>query len=171
MAKDKTACKYQAEQGEVERTSKGQFAPGVSGNPAGRPRASVNALLAQAREAAAEILPQIIEQARNGDIASQEMLLKIGMPKVKPMPDKMAAVPGFPYEASPRKQQAYIMGAMAGGMISVDEARLYLDAIAGTNDLPSDGIDLDLNFDNKNELPQRLKGVLEQALRQAQGGA
>lgn len=146
----------------VERTDKGQFAKGCSGNPAGRPRSSVNALLAQARDAALNILPKVIEQAENGDVFSQKMLLEIGVPKQKPVVEKMAVVSGFPFEGTPREQQAYVMGAMAGGLLSVDEAKLYFDAIAGTNKLPKSGFDL--NFDNTNELPKDMRQALESAI-------
>lgn len=160
--------KEQREQGKaevVERTSKGQFAPGVSGNPAGRPRAAVNVILAQAREAALGILPKVIEQAENGDVASQKMLLELGMPKAKPMPEKMAILSGFPYEEAPRIQQAFIMGAMAGGMLSVEEARLYLDAIAGMKELPDHESPFDFDLGSKfgTELPKALKKALREA--------
>ena len=61
------------------------FQPGQSGNPAGRPRGSGNKLLKQIRQAAELVLPQVVAQALGGHFESQELILKLGIPKIKPV--------------------------------------------------------------------------------------
>lgn len=52
-----------------ERTN-GRFAPGVSGNPGGRPAGSGNVIRAQLAEAWEEIRPVLIKKAQEGDMAA-----------------------------------------------------------------------------------------------------
>lgn len=67
------------------RNRNGTFAQGNAGGP-GRPAGSVNSLLRQARDAAETIaLPQIVEQARAGDLFACRTLLQFGLPKQRPV--------------------------------------------------------------------------------------
>lgn len=61
------------------------FQPGQSGNPAGRPKGSVNKQLAMLREAVEQVLPLVVERACNGDIEAQKLILERGLPKLKPV--------------------------------------------------------------------------------------
>lgn len=59
------------------------FQPGQSGNPAGRPKGSVNRQLAMLREAVEKVLPLVVERAMNGDVDAQKLILERGLPKFK----------------------------------------------------------------------------------------
>ena|GEM_PF-2581762 len=61
------------------------FQPGQSGNPAGRPKGSGNKQLANIRQAAEMVLPKVLAQAMDGHFESQELILKLGVPRLKPM--------------------------------------------------------------------------------------
>ena len=62
-----------------------RFQPGISGNPAGRPKGSVNKSLSMIRQAADTILPQVLAQAMGGHFESQKLILQLGIPKLKPV--------------------------------------------------------------------------------------
>lgn len=59
------------------------FEPGQSGNPAGRPKGSVNKNLAMLRDAVEKVLPLVVERALNGDVEAQRLILEKGLPKLK----------------------------------------------------------------------------------------
>lgn len=59
------------------------FEPGQSGNPAGRPKGSVNKNLAMLRDAVEKVLPLVVERALNGDAEAQRLILEKGLPKLK----------------------------------------------------------------------------------------
>ena len=69
-----------------------RFKKGESGNPAGRPPGSMNKNLRTLRDAAEDILPVVIEKAKNGDADAQRLILDRGLPRLKPvtMPEPMA---------------------------------------------------------------------------------
>lgn len=59
------------------------FQAGQSGNPAGRPKGSVNRQLKMLREAAGQVLPLVLERALAGDFDAQKLLIERGMPRMK----------------------------------------------------------------------------------------
>lgn len=59
------------------------FQAGQSGNPAGRPKGSVNRQLKMLREAAETVLPLVLERALAGDADAQKLILERGMPRMK----------------------------------------------------------------------------------------
>ena len=61
------------------------FRPGQSGNPAGRPKGSINKQLAMLRDAVEKVLPLVVERALNGDTEAQKLILERGLPKLKPV--------------------------------------------------------------------------------------
>lgn len=61
------------------------FQTGQSGNPAGRPKGSVNRQLQMLREAAETVLPLVLERALAGDADAQRLLIERGMPRMKPV--------------------------------------------------------------------------------------
>ena len=71
------------------------FKKGESGNPAGRPRGSVNKNLQMLRAAAEAILPDLIDRAKSGDLEAQKLILDRGIPRLRsvsmpealPLPD------------------------------------------------------------------------------------
>ena len=59
------------------------FQPGQSGNPAGRPKGSVNRQLAMLREAVEQVLPLVLQRALDGDTEAQKLILERGLPRFK----------------------------------------------------------------------------------------
>ncbi|MCD8245274.1 MAG: DUF5681 domain-containing protein [Parabacteroides sp.] len=73
------------------------FQIGQSGNPAGRPKGSVNRQLKMLREAAEQVLPLVLERALAGDFDAQKLLIERGMPRMKSIaPAEEFAVPDAP---------------------------------------------------------------------------
>ena len=72
------------------------FKKGESGNPAGRPRGSVNKNLQMLRDAASAILPDLIERAKSGDLEAQKLILDRGIPRLRAvsMPEALALPDG-----------------------------------------------------------------------------
>ena len=62
-----------------------RYKKGESGNPAGRPLGSLNRSLRILRDAAEEILPDLIERAKTGDFEAQRLLLNKGIPRLRPV--------------------------------------------------------------------------------------
>lgn len=60
-----------------------KFKPGQSGNPAGRPKGSLNKQLQELRDASEKILPLVVERAISGDIEAQKLILDRALPRVK----------------------------------------------------------------------------------------
>ena len=72
------------------------FKKGESGNPAGRPRGSVNKNLQMLRDAASAILPDLIDRAKSGDLEAQKLILDRGIPRLRAvsMPESLALPDG-----------------------------------------------------------------------------
>ena len=102
------------------------FLPGVSGNPAGRPKGSVNRQLHQLRQAAGAVLPLVLARALGGDASAQELILKLATPKIKPveLPVEFSLAAG---EAAP--VQAIIQQAAAGELSLPHAEKLVYDLL------------------------------------------
>ena len=61
----------------------GKYQPGESGNPAGRPKGSVNKQLAYLRSACNKLLPAMFDRACAGDFEAQKFLLDRALPRLK----------------------------------------------------------------------------------------
>jgi hypothetical protein len=117
----------------VKREANGQFPPGVSGNPAGRPRGSRNRatlLASQLREGEAELVARIvIEAALAGDMRMAKFLLEriFSRPKSRtivldlPDGDSAAAAAGC-LDA--------ILAAVTAGEITIDEGERMARLVA-----------------------------------------
>ncbi|MDL2269313.1 DUF5681 domain-containing protein [Desulfosarcina sp. OttesenSCG-928-A07] len=62
-----------------------QWQKGQSGNPAGRPKGSVNKQLRMLRDAVEIVLPLVVARALAGDHEAQKLILERGLPKLKPV--------------------------------------------------------------------------------------
>jgi hypothetical protein len=88
-----------AENGKLVRTVDGRFVKGQSGNPAGRPKGSKNTITIQKllveeafraaeSDAIAEVLQRIVQQALDGDKASQKLVWEASVSKQALAEDK-----------------------------------------------------------------------------------
>ena len=105
-----------------------KFKPGVSGNPAGRPKGQHPAH--KLRNAIVESMPQIIENlvnlAKNGDVQAAKVLLDRVCPTLKPQ-----AMPiSLPVNGSLAEQGGEIIKATMSGQIPPDIGSQLITALA-----------------------------------------
>lgn len=121
--------KQQADQA-VKRTDKGQFAPGQSGNPKGRPRGAASRAMQLLRSWTLTTgLPALIEQAEAGDQDALRLLVTLGMPKVKPQALPIVGIENLPRPrgyADVDKTSAAIFEYVARGVLSLEEAETLM---------------------------------------------
>lgn len=97
--------------GNRERDSRGRFVRGHT-KRGGNPKGSVHKLIGMARDALADVLPDVIEEARAGDEKARKLLFEYGMPRIRPT-SLPIAMPSDPEG---------ILQAMAAGEIAPDTA-------------------------------------------------
>ena len=83
------------EQSDCNRDSRGQFAPGASGNPTGRPAGITDRRTAAKKALLEPLLPETIERlaekVSDGERWAIEAVLRYCLPKPKPVdPDELA---------------------------------------------------------------------------------
>lgn len=130
------ASKEQAEQ--ATRDGAGRFLPGVSGNPSGRPAGASSRLLSMARQAAEEVFPLVVEQAKAGDMDAARLVLSIGVPKAKPLNPPLDCLEGMPLPERPKdiaETAGYLLEAVAAGRIALDDAEAVLSLAKRAVDL------------------------------------
>jgi hypothetical protein len=100
--------------------------PGQSGNPNGRPKGSVNKLHHMMRQSAELVLPHVLARALGGDFEAQKLILKMGMPRLKPveLPVEFSLAEG---EAAPVR--AIIQQAAAGEISLPHAEKLVYDLL------------------------------------------
>lgn len=102
------------------------FRPGQSGNPAGRPKGSINKQLAMLREAVEKVLPLVVERAMNGDTEAQKLILERGLPKLKPVEIPLEFT--LPDTDCPTPRRALLEQA-AEGAITLDTAEAIIEQL------------------------------------------
>lgn len=118
--------KKSAAQESIDRLANGQFPPGTSGNPNGRPKAGSAALreaLAKEGDAVAKI---VIAKALAGDMGAARLILE----RIAP-PLKASAEPvhfEIPAKATPLQIAAVIMTAAASGHMPAETAATLITA-------------------------------------------
>lgn len=106
-------------------THAGQWKPGQSGNPSGRPPGAGQ--LAQLRDAIAEHLPEIVdrlvEQAKSGDAQSARILIERVLPTIRPieLPISLPREGGTLVERADR-----VLDAVAAGDLAPTQASALL---------------------------------------------
>ena len=106
-----------------------QFQPGVSGNPVGRPRGSVNKLTKAMQEAAEQVIPLLLQRAMNGDEDAQRLLIERSTPLMRPVtPAEPFTLPG----GSVAQQMQALLQQVADGEISVDTATQAMGLVVAT---------------------------------------
>jgi hypothetical protein len=69
--------------GEGPKRIKGRFAPGMSGNPKGKPKGG-GLLRQQLLKHAEEVMDKVVESARNGDLQASKLVLERILPALRP---------------------------------------------------------------------------------------
>ena len=113
---------------ELERTSKGTFKKGVSGNPKGRPRSEVTQIKKAIAKRGTEIIEQVIDRALAGDMQAAKILVDRLSPPLK----AQSAPVKFEFEGSDRLSSGAqkILEATAAGKLSPDVAGNLLNALS-----------------------------------------
>lgn len=109
------------------RDHRGQFKPGTSGNPEGRPRSDNAALRAQLAKGAEDVLKAILTAATQGDMQAAKIVIDRILP-----PIKAAAQPvrlDLPDTASPLDTARAIITATASGAMPPDIAAQLVAAV------------------------------------------
>ena len=111
------------------RTKTGQFKPGQSGNPAGRPtaRATVRALL---DPKAPNLIKKAMEQALAGDMVAMRMCMDRIDPPARQQIDPVE-IPGFAEAATHVEKAQKVVDAVGTGAISPDAGAAVISVIAG----------------------------------------
>lgn len=114
---------------ELQRTLRGQFRPGHSGNPAGRPRSESAALRQKLTERAEEVMQAVLDAALSGDMTAAKMILDRVVPHLRPHSESVH-IP-LVSSANPADVARSILGAAVAGNITPDTAVQLLSAAAG----------------------------------------
>lgn len=120
----------------AQRTNAGQFKPGRSGNPAGRPsgRATVRSLL---DPKAPDLIRKAIEQAMAGDMVAMRMCLDRFDPPARQQIDPVE-IPGFAEAATHVEKAQKVVDAVGTGAISPDTGAAVISVIAGAAAIKQD---------------------------------
>lgn len=102
------------------------FQPGQSGNPAGRPKGSINKQLAMLRAATEAVLPLVLARALGGDFEAQKLILERGLPKFKPIELPIE----FELPAQDETSQARaVLQQVADGLLPVSSAKDIINGL------------------------------------------
>jgi hypothetical protein len=109
-----------------------RFKPGVSGNPAGKPRGArhkaVQALDILGRNASEEIVLAVIQQAKSGDMRAAELVLRRIWPERKGSPVELD-LPTIRTAEDAMLAMSVVTDAAAAGTISPDEGEGFAKLI------------------------------------------
>ena len=116
----------------VPKQGGGQFQPGQSGNPAGKPRGTRHrallALDAIGAAGAEEVLRKVVEDAKAGDIRAAEILLRRVWPERKGRLVEFD-LPPVVSAADAVQASAAIVAAVATGELTPDEAQAVASVV------------------------------------------
>jgi hypothetical protein len=108
-------------------SNKGQFQPGVSGNPGGR-SGKTGELREKLAKGAEGIIEVVLKAAQGGDMQACRIVLERLVPEVKPA----AQAIHFPLDQSDLPASARsILAAVAGGLLPPDQGNLLISAVVG----------------------------------------
>ena len=111
------------------RVVSGQFKPGQSGNPKGRPKGTSTShkLRGALGKDLDKLIRQIVEKALAGDMQAARLVLERTVASLKPV--ETAAPISLP-EGPSADQGAAILRAVAGGELAPGQAAVLLNAVA-----------------------------------------
>lgn len=113
----------------TNRTDRGRFAPGVSGNPAGRPKSQSSELKSALAEHGAEVADVVVSKALEGDMTAAGLVLSRLLPTLKPSTAPVQI--DMPADASLAEQAECWLSAAAEGRVPADVAAQMVSALGG----------------------------------------
>ena len=114
-----------------EERKRGRFAPGCSGNPAGRPRSKITKASVMRETLSPHmptILKKLIDMALAGDIQACRILIDRVMPPLRPV-ESTVSLP-LPADAGLSEQGRAVIAATAAGTIAPSQAAVLLAGLA-----------------------------------------
>lgn len=113
---------------ELERTNRGTFKKGVSGNPKGRPRSEVTQIKKAIASRGGEIIEQVIDRALAGDMQAAKILVDRLTPPLKPTAQPVK----FQFDADAHLSSGAkkLVEAIASGQIAPDTGSQLLAALS-----------------------------------------
>lgn len=111
----------------VERGASGQFPPGKSGNPKGRPKSETIALRQALALGADDVVKAILDAARKGDMTAAKLVLDRLCPALKSTAQPVHLA--LPDDASPLTIAKAVISASASGMLAPDISAQFITAI------------------------------------------
>lgn len=112
--------------GEGPKRIKGQFAPGVSGNPKGKPKGA-GLLRQQLLKHAEEVMDKVVESARNGDLQASKLVLERNLPALRP--ESIPVSIPKAYANNMIDQGSKVIEAMLKGQINVQQGMDLMTSI------------------------------------------
>lgn len=109
------------------RGPKGQFAPGKSGNPQGRPKTETAALRESLADGAADVVKAILDAAKAGDMQACKIVLDRLLPPLKATAQSVHLA--LPESASPLEIARAILSATSSGTLAPDIAAQLVTAV------------------------------------------
>ena len=114
------------EKSDKKQPKGGRFRPGVSGNPAGKPKGARNKVLLAldqvGADSASEVLNAAVQAAKNGDMRAAELILSRIWPARKGRP-VMLQLPAMKVAADLASAIGAVVSATASGTITPDEGQ------------------------------------------------
>lgn len=109
------------------RAAGGKFAPGTSGNPAGRPRGESAQVRAKLQEHGPEVAAVVLERALAGDMYACRLILDRCVPALKPRAEPVHVA--IPEGATIVETARAVLAAAAAGALPVDQATQLIGAV------------------------------------------
>lgn len=113
---------------EVLRTTTGQFLPGQSGNPNGRPRNSQNSTRLRLRDDVDSIAEVIVGKALDGDVAAAKLVMERVVPRLRATTAPITV--DCPRDAGPLPMAESILRSALAGEISPDTAAQLVGVVS-----------------------------------------
>lgn len=112
----------------ITRTARGQFAPGRSANPAGRPRSESAQVRAKLQAHGEDVAAVVLEQALNGDLYACRLILDRCVPALKARAEPVHVA--IPEGATIVQTAQAVLAAAAAGQLPPDTAVALIGAVA-----------------------------------------
>jgi hypothetical protein len=111
----------------AERGPSGQFSPGKSGNPKGRPKSETVALRQSLAFGAEDVVKAILDAAKDGDMTAAKLVLDRLCPPLKSIAQPVHLT--LPHDASPLTVAKAVISATASGMLPPDVSAQLVTAL------------------------------------------